>query len=158
MTILRFARRKESNGLYGGLERRKHERISFDHPLRFQSIGPEERGPIQMGKAKDVSQGGMLFKAVNPLARKSSVLIDPDNKTLSKLIKIEKELATIGGKILARVTRTHLNLNNGLFEIGVEFIRTNTKEKKLEQELVREIGQKLETKHHRLDKRRFGFA
>ncbi len=158
MTILKFVRRKRSSGIYGGLEKRRHERFSFELPLRFQSAGPESHGPLQMGKARDVSQGGMLFKAVNPLARKTTVLIDPNTKLLSKLIRIEKELVTIGGKILARVMRTHLNLNNGLFEIGVEFVKVNAKEKKFEEESVREIGQKLETKHNRLDKRRFGFA
>jgi len=157
MAILKFAQLKIPVSLYGGIERRKHERVSFEFPIRFQSMGGEERGPVQMGKAKDVSQTGMLFKAINPLTRKTSVLIDPDTKALSKLIKIDKELATVGGKILARVMRTHLNLNNGLFEIGVEFVRTNAREKKLTRESIREIGHKLETKHHRLDKRRFGF-
>lgn len=157
MTILKFIRRKKSDSFYGGIEKRKHERMSFELPLRFQSVGSEERGPIQMGKSKDVSQGGMLFKAVNPLSRKSSVLIDPDTEALSKLIKIEKELTTVGGKILARVMRTHLNLSNGLFEIGVEFVKTNAREKKWALESIQEIGQRLETKHQRLDKRRFWF-
>lgn len=157
MTMLKLARFRKSNGLYGGFERRRYKRVSCELPLRIQSAGTEERGGTQIGKLKNISQGGMLFKAVNPLTRKMSVLIESDIKALSKLVKIEKELTTIGGKILARVVRTHLNLNNGLFEIGVEFIRTNTREKKLEQESVKEISQKLETKHPRLDKRRFGF-
>ncbi len=157
MTLLRFAGQRKTEELHTGIEKRRYYRFPFELPLRFQSVDPESQNTIQMGKGKNVSQGGILFKAVNPISRKSLVLVDPDTKALSKLIKIDKELTVIDGRILGRVMRTHLNLNNGLFEIGVQFVKTNEREKKQVEEAVQEIGEKLKTGHrHHSHKRRFG--
>lgn len=64
----------------------------------------------------------MLFKTVTPPPRKAYILIETDRKILSTCIRIDRDLMMIDGKVAGKVMRTHLNLENGLFEIGIRFI------------------------------------
>lgn len=64
----------------------------------------------------------MLFKTVTPPPRKSYILIETDQRTLIDFLRADHNLVLMDHKILGKVMRTHLNLENGLFEVGVRFV------------------------------------
>lgn len=66
----------------------------------------------------------MLFRSMNPPPRASHVLLDVDSKALTQLIELGQRFAVVDGKLVGRVRHTHLNLDNGLFDVGVEFVRS----------------------------------
>lgn len=120
--IARLVGRKKEAGSYGGPEQRKHGRTSFQQPLRFKTLGNTCKDKIQPARAWNVSQGGIRFRTVTPPSRKSHVLIQANRDALSGLIKMDRHLTLAGEHILGQVVWTHLNLNNGLFEVGVRFV------------------------------------
>ncbi len=123
MPLTKFLKRKEQSEHYKGFERRKYARVSFNQPLRFKVLNPIFLKEFQTGKTKNISQNGMLFKTVTPPPpRKAYIVIETDRKTLSTCIQIDRDLMMIDGKITGKVMRTHLNLENGLFEVGIRFI------------------------------------
>ena len=123
---------------YKGFERRGYARLSIDHPLRFKILNPVFLQEFQIGKAKNISQNGLLFKTVAPPPRKSYILIELDKKTLKEFIAEDQKLVVIEHKIMGKVMRTHLNLENGLFEIGARFVHLSDKDSKEIENVVKE--------------------
>ena len=122
MPLTRFAGKKNAGERYRGLERRSYVRLAFDQPLRFKTLHPVFLQEFQIGKAKNISQNGMLFKAVTPPERKAYILIETNRKTLEECIRVDQNLIVLNNRIVGKVMRTHLNLENGLFEIGICFL------------------------------------
>ncbi len=122
MPLTKFARRKNRDPHYKGLERRGYSRLPFDQPLRFKVVNPIFLIEFQIGKSKNISENGMLFKTVTPPPRKSYILIETDQRTLIDFLRADHNLVLMDHKILGKVMRTHLNLENGLFEVGVRFV------------------------------------
>lgn len=127
MPLIKFASRRQRNLDYKGLERRRYVRLVFDKPLRFKIINPIFVAELQIGKSQNISETGMLFKTVTPPPRKSFIAIDTDHQAVKDFLRTDRGLVTIDHKILGKVMRTHLNLNNGLFEVGIRFIRPEEK-------------------------------
>ena len=122
MPLPKLLHHKRQEKTYKGFERRSYSRLSFDYPLKFKAVNPIFLQELQIGKAKNISQSGLLFKTVAPPQRKSYILIDLDQKTLKGIIATDNKLVMIDHKILGKAMRIHLNLENGLFEIGVRFV------------------------------------
>ena len=122
MSLSKLIFRKRQAGLHKGFERRNYSRLSVDHPLRFKILNPIFLKEFQIAKAKNISQSGLLFKTVTPPPRKSYILIDLEKKVLKEFAETDQKLIVIDHKIMGRVMRTHLNLENGLFEIAVRFV------------------------------------
>ena len=122
MPLTKLVHHKKPLERYRGFERRGYARFPLEQTLRFKIINSVFLKELQIGKAKNISQNGMLFKAVSPPARKSYILIETNQKTLAECVRIDEHLVIMEGKIAGKVMRTHLNLENGLFEIGVRFI------------------------------------
>ncbi len=122
MPLTKFAKHKKPDERFRGFERRRYARFPFAEPLRFRTLNPVILKELQIGKAKNISQNGILFKAVSPPPRKSYILVETNQRTLAECVRIDDHLVIMEGKIVGKVMRTHLNLENGLFEIGIRFI------------------------------------
>jgi len=118
---LPFRKNGESSH-YPGSERRRSERLAIDQSIRFERTGSPPSNSRQLGKSKNISSDGILFRAVNPLPRKSYILIEIDQRAMNWNARFQHQVATIQGKLVGKVVRTHLNLENGLFDIGVQFL------------------------------------
>ncbi len=114
---------------------------------------PASKQNPQPGKCKDICQGGMLFKTMSHVPRKTYVLLDIDFAKLGEWIEIENDLILIGGKILGKVVRTHLNLDNGLFEIGIQFVRESEGGGEELRDLLHRVNE-VSTPNHRLVKQK----
>ncbi len=127
LTKLLFKKNKGSNP---SREKRNASRFSFDCLFKFQTLNPVFLKEFQSAKGQNISESGLLFKTVTPPPRKSYVLIAVDKKILGEFIAADRQLIVIDHKILAKVMRTHLNLENGLFEIGARFVRVSERSSK----------------------------
>ena len=54
-----------------------------------------------------------------------------------RVVQIDKEIVLMQGKIAGKVTRTHLNLENGLFEVGIRFLHPSENNRKELEELLK---------------------
>ena len=130
MPLTKFARFKKQSGQYRGFERRGYTRFPYNQPLRFKTLNPVFLQEFQIGKSKNISQNGMLFKAVTPPPRKAFILIETDEKTLAQCIRTDQDLIILDHQIVGKVMRTHLNLENGLFEVGIRFLHPTERQHK----------------------------
>lgn len=137
MPLTKFLKRKERSEHYKGFERREYARLLLAQPLRFKVLNPVFLREFQIGKTKNISQNGMLFKAVTPPPRKSYILIETDQRTVATCIQIDRDLMVIDNKIVGKVVRTHLNLENGLFEVGIRFIHPTEADRKEIEALIK---------------------
>ncbi len=122
MPLAKIDLRKKRDERYRGFERRRYERSCVDQVLKFTIPNPVFIKEFQIGKSVNISQSGLLFKTVTPPPRKAYILIDISPKMLVDLSFSTQNWIVIDHKIAAKVIRTHLNLENGLFEVGIRFI------------------------------------
>ena len=102
-------------------ERRRYERAPCLEPVRFAQVGGKTTQPLQPAKTKNVSRGGLKISCMTPLEPKSIVLLDLDLNLLYRYIGSEELLMVSKRRILTEVAWRKLNLETGLFEIGLEF-------------------------------------
>lgn len=107
-------------------DHRRHVRFPHSFALKICELPPRTEGtsPAQFhaAKSKNVSRGGMKISTLATLERHSNALIDVNLRQLERLIG-EQTAILIGGKwLLARVAWRKLNLETGLFELGLRFI------------------------------------
>lgn len=103
-------------------ERRRFVRFPCGWKIKFCDV--REANPhFNHGKCRDLSQGGMKLTAFQPLKRKSVVLLEIDSDLFSVHIQIDPILKISENRILAEVVWRHLNLETGLFEAGLEFLK-----------------------------------
>ncbi|PIQ86646.1 MAG: hypothetical protein COV74_03890 [Candidatus Omnitrophica bacterium CG11_big_fil_rev_8_21_14_0_20_45_26] len=138
MPLSKLARRKRIKTSYQGFERRNYVRLTLDQPLRFRTINPLFIKEFQVGRAKNISQDGALFKTVTPPPRKSYILLDIDLSQLNEQIRLDKHLVVMNHKIVGKVMRIHLNLETGLFDVGVRFVRPIERESQAIEALLEE--------------------
>ena len=103
-------------------ERRRFVRFPCGWKIKFCDVR-EENPRFNHGKCRDLSQGGMKLSAFQPLKRKSVVLVEIDPDLFSVHIQLEPILKISENRILAEVAWRHLNLETGLFEAGLEFLK-----------------------------------
>ena len=65
----------------------------------------------------------MKIASLEPVSRKAIVLIEIDPHLFSKHVKLEHILCTKKNRILTEVTWRHLNLDTGVFEAGLFFLK-----------------------------------
>ena len=120
-------------------------RLELSYPLRFQILNPASLYEFQVAKTKEIGQSGLLFRTVTPPTRKSYILIEIDKKLLMEVIEADQHLVFVNSKIAAQVILTHLNLENGLFEIEARFVRTAEKNSAEFEKALRQCCLKLES-------------
>ena len=108
-------------------ERRKHLRFSYVWPLRFCQLNTSSPLALQLGKCKNLSQGGLKINALTPLERRAVAVVDLDLNPLSVSIRTDGILLIANRRILVEVAWRHLNLETGLFEAGLRFIEIDRK-------------------------------
>ena len=106
-------------------ERRQHLRLSYVWPVRFCEADNKSVAPSHPGKCKNLSQGGMKITALQPLKRDTTILMDTDLNRLSIHIRLKDILIASKERLLAQVAWRHLNLETGLFEMGLRFIQAH---------------------------------
>lgn len=127
--------RRESK--YRGFERRSYARHSLEQVIKFKTINPVFIREFQIAKSKNISPDGLLFKTVTPPPRKAFVLIELDSKLLGEFTKSGRQLIVMDHKLVGRVMRTHLNLENGLFEVGIKLLSAKDKTTKEFEEFLK---------------------
>ncbi len=96
--------------------RRKHPRTKTKNLLSY--VGIDDRGNEKehgMGKALDISMGGVLIESLSPIISKDIVLTATGTKG---------ELINIVGKVV-----NHRSEDSGVFRAGIQFIEDNEKNK-----------------------------
>ena len=131
MPLAKFSTDFRRESKYRGFERRSYTRHQFEQVLKFKTVNPVFVREFQIAKSKNISQNGMLFKTVTPPPRKAFVLLEVDPKIISEFLKTENNFIVMQNKVVARVMRTHLNLENGLFEVGIRLL--SAKERNLKE-------------------------
>jgi hypothetical protein len=114
-------------------ERRKHPRTKTKNLLSY--VGIDDRGNQKeqgMGKAIDVSVGGILIETLNPIISKGIVLTVTGTKG---------ELINIEGKVV-----NHRLEGFGVFRTGIQFIEDEEKNKSFIINLIKEYS-KQKTQH-----------
>lgn len=64
--------------------------------------------------------------------------METNRAALENRIKTDRHLVFLENKILGKVVWTHLNLGNGLFEVGVRFVHPREKNQKEIESILRE--------------------
>jgi len=107
-----------------GSDKRKHPRVKTSNLISYVCIDESGSEASQgMGKAEDVSQGGMLLKTYVPIGAKYIVLM---------AINLSNKLIRIKGQI------THTRkINPGEYMTGVKFIETLEKQKKIISDFIK---------------------
>ena len=127
----------------GFQNRREFFRVKFNTPLRFTACSasaPKDR--IAEGASQNVSQSGILFRAVgDPPPMSSIVWMDVDLRTLKICQEIEARALVTHNGLLGRVVRVEEDpKNNASYDVGVCFLTHDQKDTQEVQKALAELS------------------
>lgn len=107
---------------YLGREQRRYVRLPCEWPVKLHETGGSSAKKSYSAKCKDLSAGGIKVTSLSSLERHSKTIIDIDRAKLASLIRSKKMESDEKNKVLAEVVWRRLNLQTGLFEMGLRFL------------------------------------
>jgi len=115
---------------YAGKERREFFRYTHEKPVQYKVLNPSGDKSASSkfidAISKNLSVSGVLFTS-SYLPEISSILIlDLDHRTSRICREIEKRVFMVGNRMVGKVVRIEES-DNGLYDVGVAFVRKTDK-------------------------------
>lgn len=125
---------------YEGKERREFFRYKHEKPVQYKvldtSSDKDASAKFMDAISKNLSISGVLFTS-NYLPKISSILVlDLDYRTSRICQEIEKRALMVGDKMVGKVVRIEES-GNGLYDVGVAFVKKSDKLPKDIKELLK---------------------
>ena len=110
-------------------ENRVYFRVSFEKPLQFKICSLDLLSDLHVASSRNVSQSGICFASKTNPPLGTILMIQADLKTLANCIRIENHLFELEGCVLGKVIWTlPSRQKDGLYDVGVSFIKTQDAE------------------------------
>lgn len=115
---------------YSGREKREFFRYTHEKPIQYKTVSQMDDkhtvSKLMDAVSKNLSVSGILFTSKYIPELSSILVLDLDYRTTRICQEIEERALILNNKLLGKVVRIE-DVDNGLYNIGVAFIKKDDK-------------------------------